>query len=40
MPLNLQVVTAERVIYDDDVDIVVAPGTDGVMGILPRHAPC
>ncbi len=39
MPLNLQVVTAERIIYNDDVDIVVAPGSDGVMGILPKHAP-
>ncbi|MDB5080739.1 MAG: synthase epsilon subunit [Chloroflexi bacterium] len=39
MPINLQVVTAERIIFNDEVDIVVAPGTDGELGILPRHAP-
>ena len=39
MPLNLQVVTAERIIINEDVDSVVAPGSDGELGILPRHAP-
>ena len=37
--LRLQVVTAERVTFDDDVDIVVAPGSMGQLGILPMHAP-
>lgn len=36
--LQLDVVTAERAIYSDDVDMVVAPGTLGELGILPRHA--
>lgn len=32
--------TAEReVLADDNVDMVVAPGSEGVLGILPRHAP-
>jgi F-type H+-transporting ATPase subunit epsilon len=39
MPLNLQIVTAERVVYNDDVDFVSAPGGGGSLGILPRHAP-
>jgi len=39
MPLNLQVVTAERTIFNDDVDMVTAPGEAGEMGILPKHAP-
>lgn len=39
MPLNLQVVTAERIIINEDVDTLVAPGSDGELGILPRHAP-
>lgn len=26
-------------VYEGDVDIVVLPGTDGEMGILPHHAP-
>ena len=37
--LRLQVVTAERVTYDDEVDVVVAPGSVGELGILPSHAP-
>ncbi len=37
--LSVQVVTAEReVLSADDVDMVVAPGSEGEMGILPRHA--
>jgi F-type H+-transporting ATPase subunit epsilon len=40
MPLKVQIVTAEREVFSDDaVDMVVAPGADGVVGILPRHAP-
>jgi F-type H+-transporting ATPase subunit epsilon len=39
MPFNLEIVTAERVVYKDEVDFVSAPGGDGVLGILPRHAP-
>jgi F-type H+-transporting ATPase subunit epsilon len=37
--LRLEIVTAEREVYADDVDMVVAPGTEGELGILPRHAP-
>ena len=36
--LRLEIVTAERTVYSDDVDVVVAPGADGELGILPRHA--
>jgi F-type H+-transporting ATPase subunit epsilon len=40
MPLRVQIVTAEReVLAEDAVDMVVAPGAEGVVGILPRHAP-
>ena len=38
--LRLEVVTAEReVLAADDIDMVVAPGGEGELGILPRHAP-
>jgi len=37
--LNFEIVTAERVVYSDEVDIVVAPGVMGQLGILPNHAP-
>ena len=39
MPLHLEVITPERKVYEDDVDIVVAPASDGYVGILPHHAP-
>ena len=37
--MTLEIITAERQLYGDEVDIVVAPGVDGQLGILPRHAP-
>jgi F-type H+-transporting ATPase subunit epsilon len=37
--MRLEIVTPERVIYSDEVDAVVAPGTEGQLGILPHHAP-
>jgi F-type H+-transporting ATPase subunit epsilon len=39
MPIKLEIVTVERLLYSGEVDMVVAPGADGVMGILPHHAP-
>jgi F-type H+-transporting ATPase subunit epsilon len=35
--LHLEIVTAERPVYSDDVDIVIAPGIAGQLGILPDH---
>lgn len=37
--LKLDIVTAERLIFSDDVNMVVAPGVEGQLGILPHHAP-
>ena len=37
--LKLDVVTAEQSVFSDDVDMVVAPGISGQLGILPHHAP-
>ena len=37
--VKLDVVTAERVVFSEDVDGIVAPGIDGQLGILPHHAP-
>lgn len=39
MTIRCEIVTQERVVYADDVDMVVAPGKDGVLGILPHHSP-
>jgi len=37
--IKLDVVTAERVVFSDDVDVIVAPGIAGQLGILPHHTP-
>ena len=39
MPLHLEVITPERKVYEDDVDMVVAPASEGYVGILPHHVP-
>lgn len=39
MPLHLEVITPERKVYEDDVDMVIAPGSEGYLGILPHHTP-
>jgi F-type H+-transporting ATPase subunit epsilon len=39
MPIRCEIVSQDRMVYEGDVDIVVLPGTDGEMGILPHHAP-
>jgi len=36
---RLDVVTAEREVFSDDVDEDIAPGVEGQRGILPHHAP-
>ena len=37
--LRLEIVTAERTVFADDVSEVVAWGVEGQLGILPHHAP-
>jgi F-type H+-transporting ATPase subunit epsilon len=39
MPLDLEIVTPERLAYSDTVDAVTLPGSEGELGVLPHHAP-
>ena len=39
MPLQLEIVTPERLAYSDEVDAVTLPGAEGELGVLPHHAP-
>jgi len=39
VPIHLEVITPERKVYEDDVDMVIAPGSEGYLGILPHHTP-
>lgn len=36
--MHLEVVTAERELYNGEADSLIAPGSEGELGILPRHA--
>ncbi len=38
-PFRLEIVTAEEELYAGDVDILIAPGIEGQLAILPSHAP-
>ena len=37
--LLFEIVTAERLVSSQEVDVVVAPGEAGELAVLPRHAP-
>jgi F-type H+-transporting ATPase subunit epsilon len=39
MPIQLEIVTPERLAFSDTVDAVVVPGSEGELGVLPHHAP-
>ena len=39
MPIRCEIVSQDRTVFQDDVDIVILPGAGGEMGILPHHAP-
>lgn len=39
MPIRCEIVSQDRMVFQGDVDMVVVPGADGDMGILPHHAP-
>ena len=40
MPLSVEIITAEQIVQtEDNLDVLVVPGSDGQLAILPRHAP-
>lgn len=39
MPIRCEIVSQDRMVFEGDVDIVVVPGAEGEMGILPNHSP-
>jgi F-type H+-transporting ATPase subunit epsilon len=39
MSIRVDIVTAERLVFSQDADIVMVPGVEGEMGILPHHEP-
>ncbi|MGB7093460.1 MAG: ATP synthase F1 subunit epsilon [Anaerolineales bacterium] len=39
MPIQCEIVSQDRMVWEGLADIVVVPGVAGEMGILPNHAP-
>jgi F-type H+-transporting ATPase subunit epsilon len=39
VPIELEIVTPERLAFSGPVDSVSVPGSEGELGILPHHAP-
>jgi F-type H+-transporting ATPase subunit epsilon len=39
MPIRCEIVSQDRQVFSGDADMVVVPGSQGEMGILPNHAP-
>jgi F-type H+-transporting ATPase subunit epsilon len=39
MTIRCEIVSQDRTVFQGDADIVVLPGVEGEMGILPHHAP-
>ncbi|PYO62342.1 MAG: F0F1 ATP synthase subunit epsilon [Gemmatimonadetes bacterium] len=37
--MHVTVISPERALFDGEADAVVAPAFDGLVGILPHHAP-
>ena len=39
MPVDLEIVSPEKLLLSKAVDMVVIPAAEGEMGVLPNHAP-
>jgi F-type H+-transporting ATPase subunit epsilon len=39
VPIRCEIVSQDRLVYEGDADIILVPGIEGEMGILPNHAP-
>ena len=37
--MRLEVITTERRVLDEQVEMIIVPGANGVLGVLPNHAP-
>jgi F-type H+-transporting ATPase subunit epsilon len=39
MPIRCEIVSQDRQVFSGEADMVIVPGVQGEMGILPNHAP-
>lgn len=39
MPIQCDIVSQDRMVFSGEAEMVLLPGSEGVMGILPNHSP-
>jgi F-type H+-transporting ATPase subunit epsilon len=39
LPIHCDIVSQDRSLFSGDADMVIAPGSEGLLGILPHHTP-
>lgn len=39
MPIRCEIVTQDKLLFEGPADVVIAPGSEGRMAILPHHTP-
>jgi len=39
MPIRCEIVSQDRMVFQGEAEMVLLPGREGMMGILPNHAP-
>jgi F-type H+-transporting ATPase subunit epsilon len=39
MSFNLQIISPEKTLFDESVEMVIIPGTEGDLGVLSNHMP-
>jgi F-type H+-transporting ATPase subunit epsilon len=39
MPIRCEIVSQDRMVFEGEAEMVLLPGTEGEMGILPNHSP-
>jgi F-type H+-transporting ATPase subunit epsilon len=37
--IHLEIITPEKIAFTDEVEMVTVPSADGIIGVLPKHAP-
>ena len=39
MSFNLQIISPEKFVFDEEIEMVIMPGTEGDIGVLSNHMP-
>jgi F-type H+-transporting ATPase subunit epsilon len=39
MPIRCEIVSQDRIVFEGDAEMVLLPGAEGMLGVLPHHTP-